>query len=154
MDPLLKKLNYKDHDSITVLNAPDSFNSYLSTLPKDIKIYNTANEVEIIDFILIFVTKEEEVVNYLEEVTSKFEGDVVLWMCYPKKSSKKYKSSINRDSGWNVIGTYEMEGVRQVAIDEDWSALRFRKVAFIKTMKRKFKTLSKSGEEKAKLNKK
>ena len=120
---------------------------------KAVKTYKFSS-VKIIDFILIFVTEEDEVVNYLKEVASKFVGDVVLWMCYPKKTSKKYKSNINRDSGWDVIGTYEMEGVRQVAIDEDWSALRFRKVAFIKTMKRKFKTLSKSGEEKAKLNKK
>mgnify|MGYP005835701873 CR=1 FL=1 len=31
-----------------------------------------------------------------------------------------------------------MEPVRQVAIDEDWSALRFRRVEYIKTMTRSF----------------
>jgi hypothetical protein len=35
-----------------------------------------------------------------------------------------------------------------VAIDEDWSALRFRKVAFIKTMTRSF-AMTEEGKEKA-----
>ncbi len=35
-----------------------------------------------------------------------------------------------------MLGKLGFEGVRQVAIDEDWSALRFRRVEFIKTMSR------------------
>jgi hypothetical protein len=58
-------------------------------------------------------------------------------MAYPKGSSKKYKASINRDSGWESLGQHGFEGVRQVALDENWSALRFRKVEFIKVMTRK-----------------
>ena len=42
------------------------------------------------------------------------------------------------------------EPVRQVAIDEDWSALRFRKVEFIKTMNRKPEgAISSAGRKKA-----
>jgi hypothetical protein len=36
-----------------------------------------------------------------------------------------------------------------VAVDEDWSALRFRKVEYIKMMTRKFEALSEKGKEKA-----
>jgi hypothetical protein len=35
------------------------------------------------------------------------------------------------------LGTLNLEPVRQVAIDEDWSALRFRRVEHIKSMKRR-----------------
>ncbi len=70
-------------------------------------------------------------------------------MCYPKGSSKKYSCDFNRDTGWDIMGQYDLESVRAVAIDEDWSALRFRKVDFIKTMKRKFEALSEKGKEKA-----
>jgi hypothetical protein len=45
------------------------------------------------------------------------------------------------------MGQYGMEGVRMVAIDEDWSALRFRKVDFIKNFTRKFAALSEKGKE-------
>ncbi len=34
------------------------------------------------------------------------------------------------------MGAVGFEGVRQVAIDEDWSALRFRRVEYIKRMTR------------------
>ena len=57
-------------------------------------------------------------------------------MAYPKGSSKKYQSQINRDHGWDALGHAGFEPVRLVAIDEDWSALRFRRLEFIKNMAR------------------
>ena len=42
----------------------------------------------------------------------------------------------NRDTGWKVLGAAGFEGVRMVAIDEDWLAVRFRRVEFIKAMNR------------------
>ncbi|MEO8473318.1 MAG: hypothetical protein ABI477_14050, partial [Chryseolinea sp.] len=39
-------------------------------------------------------------------------------------------------NGWAVLGKLGFEPVRMVAIDEDWSALRFRKTSHIKTMTR------------------
>jgi hypothetical protein len=35
-----------------------------------------------------------------------------------------------------VLGAAGFEGVRMVAIDEDWTAVRFRRAEFIKTMTR------------------
>jgi len=58
------------------------------------------------------------------------------WWAYPKKSSRKYKVDIDRDNGWQVLGDLGYEPVRMVAIDEDWSAVRFRKASLIKNMKR------------------
>jgi hypothetical protein len=69
-------------------------------------------------------------------IIPKMEGDAILWMCYPKGSSKKYSCDFNRDNGWEMMGEYDLESVRMVAIDEDWSALRFRKMEFIKTFNR------------------
>jgi hypothetical protein len=69
-------------------------------------------------------------------IAKKAKGDAVVWFAYPKGTSRKYKSEINRDNEWQVLGELGFEGVRSVAIDEDWSAARFRRVEFIKTMKR------------------
>src|SRR5262249_2763485 len=66
----------------------------------------------------------------------KTAGDAIVWLAYPKGTSKKYKSQINRDNGWNALGREGFEPVRMVAIDQDWSALRFRRVEFIKNMRR------------------
>ena len=63
-------------------------------------------------------------------------GDVAVWVAYPKASSKKYRCEFNRDNGWAALGAAGFEPVSQVAIDEDWSALRFRRVEYIKAMTR------------------
>jgi hypothetical protein len=36
-------------------------------------------------------------------------------------------------TGWDVIRNAGFDSVRQIAIDEDWSALRFRHVEYIKS---------------------
>jgi len=63
----------------------------------------------------------------------------LLWLCYPKKSSKTYKGSdCSRETVGKLIADLNFEPVSQVAVDEDWSALRFRPVDQIKTMTRSF----------------
>jgi len=57
-------------------------------------------------------------------------------MVYPKALLKRYRCEFNRDTGWDALGRAGYEPVRQVAVDNDWSALRFRKVEHIWTMKR------------------
>lgn len=47
-----------------------------------------------------------------------------------------YKCEFNRGNGWASVGRAGFEGVCQVVIDEDWSALRFRRVEKVKKMKR------------------
>ncbi|WP_188197639.1 hypothetical protein [Nonomuraea sp. SYSU D8015] len=46
----------------------------------------------------------------------------VLWVAYPKGN----KSDINRDMLWPIVGEYGLRPISQVAVDEVWSALRFR----------------------------
>ena len=102
-----------------------------------ITVLRDVNKVRKIDFVLAFVTQQEQVDTISKIIAAKAEGDAMVWFVYPKGTSKKYKSSINRDSGWEIMGKADFERVRLVAIDEDWSALRFRRVEFIKTMERR-----------------
>jgi hypothetical protein len=77
-----------------------------------------------------------EIEQFISAIYQKLKGDAVIWLCYPKMTLKNYKCDFNRDSGWTSLGKYNLEPVRQVAIDDDFSALRFRKVEFIKTITR------------------
>jgi hypothetical protein len=54
-----------------------------------------------------------------------------------RKNRKRYRSDLNRTRLLEVLGKYDFEGVSQVAIDEDWSALRVRPVNEIKRLTRK-----------------
>ncbi len=150
MDATFKKLNYKDHPKVFILNHPESFNENLKSISLTSEIKTKIRKTDQIEFFIAFLTKQTEVDKLMPKVAPLLKGDVVFWIAYPKKSSKKYKADFDRDRGWEAVGEAEMEGVRIVAIDEDWSALRFRKVEYIKKLTRKFATLSKKGTEKVK----
>ena len=135
MSAIFKKLNLKQQKEILVLNAPESFEPELASL-EGITIHRSLAEVEGIDFSLAFVIKQQELDKISADVARKARGDAVIWFAYPKGSSKKYQCEFNRDTGWHVLGSAGFEPVRQVAIDQDWSALRFRRAGFIKQLKR------------------
>jgi len=133
--PLFKKLNLKEQTPVLVLNAPDSFEAELEALD-DISVDDDIRDVDEIPFALVFVMSEEEIEEAAEAIAPKAPGDAILWFAYPKVTSKRYKCDFDRDTGWSALGELGFEGVRQVAIDADWSALRFRRTKFIKTMER------------------
>ena len=134
---VFKKMNLKPDQisEIVVLNAPESFESELSLL-EGVEIARSIGDVEKIHYGLAFVITQAELDEASEAMAAKTEGDVMLWFAYPKKSSKKYTCEFDRDSGWDKIGAAGFEPVRMVAIDQDWSALRFRRVEYIKSLKR------------------
>ena len=135
MASVFQKLNLKAHNPIVVLNAPASFEPELAGL-RGVTIARQLEGLAGVEFSLAFVTKQKEVDTLGKAIGRKVKGDAVVWFAYPKGSSKKYKSEIARDSGWKVLGAAGFEPVRMVAIDEDWSAVRFRRVEFIKNMTR------------------
>jgi hypothetical protein len=135
MPNVFDKLQLKDNKVILVLNAPSSFEPELARL-EGVEVKRSLNEVKEVPFALAFATTQAELDAAVKGVTSKAKGDAVVWFAYPKASSKRYTSTINRDTGWDGLGAAGFEGVRMIAIDEDWSAVRFRRAEFIKTMKR------------------
>lgn len=152
MTPLFRKLNLKDQAEILVLDAPSSFERELAAL-SGVTVRRDPSAVDAVRFALIFVSKEPDLHRAAHSVLEKAEGDSLIWFAYPKKSSKRYSSEIDRDHGWEIVGDAGFEPVRQVAIDEDWSALRFRRTAHIKSMtRRESMRLSPEGRARAKRN--
>ncbi|MDN4166380.1 hypothetical protein QWY31_12790 [Cytophagales bacterium LB-30] len=152
MTPLFKKLNFKESEYILVMNAPDSFEKELAGIASFTKIQKDANEVSSIDFVMVFALKQEQIDTAIAQIVAKLNGDAIVWFCYPKGTSKRYTCDFNRDTGWAVLGKNNLEPVRQVAIDEDWSALRFRKTEYIKTLTRS-RAISAEGKERIKKTK-
>ena len=147
MHPVIKKLNYKNQEKVLVLNSPVEFQLVLNELKDLSSVDQFIRETEY-EYILIFVKKVQEIEEFSGLITQNISEDAVFWVAYPKKSSKKYSSDINRDNGWQSLGDIGFEGIRQVAIDNDWSALRFRQARLIKSFIRdKNRALSKEGRE-------
>lgn len=138
MKKLFEKLNYKDQDRIAIINAEEilmnSFTDELSGVIIDKEIDPRFPY----SFIFIFVKSISEVEFFTPVALHNLMADGVLWFCYPKKTSKKYSSDIKRDHGWKALNDSGFNGIRMVAIDEDWSAMRFRNIRYIKSVTDRF----------------
>jgi hypothetical protein len=138
MQTLLEKLNYKGQKRIIILKAEKNFKLAPHREIKDIQIDTEIDLRYPYDFMIIFVRKADEVEEVTPVVLHNLAVDGILWFCYPKKTSKKYTSDISRDHGWKALNILEFFGIRIVNIDEDWSALRFRNIKYIKSTSEKF----------------
>ena len=137
MDSIFTKLNYKDGQTIFVLNQPDVFDSMLDTLSPEIMIKKEITTTDQVEFIIVFGTQKAELEKTARLIAPSLKGDAIFWLAYPKGTSKKYKCDFNRDSSWQMMAPFNLLPVRQIAIDDDWSALRFRKKEYIKNITRK-----------------
>ena len=133
MKTLLEKLNYKGNNRIAVLNSEDGFIASLSLEISELVIDSVIDPRFPYDFIMIFVRNLAEVESFTSIALHNLLCDGVLWFCYPKKNSKKYSSDIGRDHGWKTLNEAGFQGIRLVAVDKDWSALRFRNIKFIRS---------------------
>ena len=130
MASVFDKLNLKNQRELLVLAAPPSFEPELRTL-SGVFILRDARKAKSVEFAIAFVTKRADVDAAAKLILPKTDGDVVLWFAYPKGTSKRVAGEINRDTGWEPLQSAGFETVRLVAIDEDWSALRFRRAAYV-----------------------
>lgn len=137
MTPLFQRLNFKGQTEILAVHAPQSFEGELAEMSQLANVYRNEDELENILFAIVFVTKQQEIDELIQQLFPKLYGDAVLWFCYPKGTSKNYQCGFNKDTCWSAVRKNHLVRVRQVAIDSDWTALRFRKAEFIKKLTRK-----------------
>ncbi|MEM9985721.1 MAG: hypothetical protein AAF804_11580 [Bacteroidota bacterium] len=123
MHPTIKKLQFKDQGSALVLASPASFAEEIASLAEMTELDQEPREASAYEFALFFCENQAAIVHAATLIPECLAEGGLLWMAYPKKSSKKYQSDIHRDSGWEPLGKLGYEGVRQVAIDADWWAL-------------------------------
>ena len=148
MSTVFKKMQFNNHEEIYVVNTPQEFASHLQQIAKVTKIKKRAAAGQKFNFVLVFVQNCADIAKHAPKAVEKLNADALLWFAYPKKSSKKYTSDISRDDSWQPLGDLGYEGVRMIAIDSDWSALRFRDPKYIKKLTRdKKRALSSSGKK-------
>jgi hypothetical protein len=74
------------------------------------------------DVAVVFAADAAAARSLLDRHRDQLTAPGVLWVAYPKGN----KSDINRDTLWPIVGEYGLRPYSQVAVDEVWSALRFR----------------------------
>ncbi len=126
MTEIFKKLNFKSQSPILVLHAPESFTAEISAMKGETEIHVSPRKNATYDFVIAFAEMRADLEKSGREVLGLIRGDAVCWFAYPKGTSRKYKSDLNRDVLREALAHLGIHAVRQIAIDDDWSALRFR----------------------------
>ena len=135
MTDILVKLNYKGQNRIAVINAEADFFDLISKLLPDVIIDGIIDPRFPYSYIILFVKSKSDIDHLTPVALHNLTADGTLWFCYPKKTSKKYSVDIDRDHGWDALNNSGFRGIRMVSVDDNWSALRFRNVKYIKSAK-------------------
>jgi len=126
---LSEKLQLKPGQQMLVQNAPEGyFEQLVAELPQAVL------EIEYADALLLFATSLKEVAELTPGALQRVGQAGLLWIAYPKGGSG-VKTDVNRDRlAAAVVKATGWRAVRQVAIDDAWSALRFRPVELVGRM--------------------
>jgi hypothetical protein len=117
MTTLSQKFQLKAGQSLKLVNPPEGYDSFLAS--EEIKIAETS------DALLLFVNSLAELEQIVPPAFKSVSADALVWVAYPKGSSG-VKTDVNRDKLWDALRPTGWQPVRQIAVDNLWSALRFR----------------------------
>jgi hypothetical protein len=128
MKSLADRLLLKADAAAAIINAPDGVGDDLQAT-RGLKIPGKGKVS--LDWLLVFVRDQLALKRVAPLAVKALRFDGVLWFAYPKLSGT-IKTDITRDKGWEPMRALGFDTVAAVAIDETWSALRFRPAEKIK----------------------
>ena len=112
------KLQIKPGQSVAVIDRPGDVD--LELPPGSA----TESDPSAADAVIVFVANSKELDDRGSPAVEAAMRDALAWVAYPKAG--KLGTDLNRDSLAAILRGRGTQPVRQVAIDETWSALRFR----------------------------
>lgn len=121
-----EKMYIKPGMRIGFFNAPDNLHALMGKLPDDIEIVEDLPG-EKLDVVLAFIEDREMLEGYLGSLKNAIHDKGALWLAYYKQSSPE-STDINRDSIHKYASELNLKGVAMIAIDDDWAALRCKKI--------------------------
>jgi hypothetical protein len=119
---LSRKLVVRPGHKVLVVDAPDGYGDALEDA-----VVVTRGDPAKADAVHVFVRDTRELARFAPKAVAGALAGATVWIAYPKKTSG-VQTDMTRDKGWDAV-TDEIDAVSQVAIDDTWSALRFKPVA-------------------------
>ncbi|HET8656203.1 MAG TPA: hypothetical protein VFL93_11855 [Longimicrobiaceae bacterium] len=113
---LARKLNVKRGMTVRVLGKPADVDL------QELSISQVAGA----DGVLLFARTLAELEATAQPLLEAAAADHLAWLAYPKAG--QLGTDLNRDIIWRHLLERGVQGVRQIALDGVWSAMRFRPV--------------------------
>ena len=131
--PLAKKLRFEPHHRVAILNAPEGYLDSLAPGPVD--LHTELHAPDEFDAVQLFVKGVEELHDLGPAAIKAVKHDGLLWITYPKGGKTRGVTDLPATPWWmkrDVLGEITGETgytpVALVKIDDDWTALRFKRV--------------------------
>jgi hypothetical protein len=125
MNPLSKKLGLKPGMRAMVVAAPSAYLKSLAPLPEGVVISEAMGGTH--EFVQFFATRRSDIEKSAKKLLKSAVPGALVWITYPKKTSG-VESDLSREEVWAAMEGTGWRPVSQIAIDEVWSALRFRPI--------------------------
>ncbi len=143
LSSMAKKLRFAPEHHVVVLNAPNGYVAQLRPGPADIKTELGPNNEEY-DAVLLFVKNVDELRRLGPAAIHAAKPNGLLWITYPKGGAGRAQGAsdqskdatdlpatpmwVQRDVLGEITSQTGYKAVAFVAIDESWTALRFKRV--------------------------
>lgn len=131
--PLAKKLRLADGQSVLVLDAPEGYLELLRPGPAGIR--TDPGSAGVHDAVLLFVKGVEDLRRRGAAAIHATKANGLLWIAYPKAERADAATDLPATSTWvqrdvlgEITGERGYKPVAFVAVDETWTALRFKRV--------------------------
>jgi hypothetical protein len=118
--PVAERLQVKGERRLAVVGAS-------AALEQTVGAAKARADLARADVVLLFASDRAGLEGKLPDVLKRMQEAAILWVAYPKLSSG-LAADLSRDIIHALAPGYGLDTVSQIAIDEDWSALRLKRV--------------------------
>jgi hypothetical protein len=116
------KLQIKAGQRIAAIDPPTDYRSLVAGLPPGTAVVSDPAGADVVH---LFVTTQADLARRWPEVSDAARTASTVWISYPKRGPG-VSTDLTRDTGWRPLRDTGWDPVSQVAIDDRWSALRWR----------------------------
>jgi hypothetical protein len=124
-NPVARKLGMNPGMRALIISPPAGYLKLLAPLPDGLTVSSRSGGMY--PFVQVFATRLSEINRLAQRLSKHAAPNALVWISYPKKTAK-LKGDLSRDVIRKAMSGEGWRAVSIVAIDEVWSALRFRPV--------------------------
>jgi len=122
-NPIARKLGMNPGMRALIIAPPPGYLKLLAPLPDGLTVSSRADGTY--PFVQVFATRLSEISRFAQRLSKHAAPSALVWISYPKKTSRT-GGDLSRDLIREAMRGTGWRAVSIVALDEVWSALRFR----------------------------
>jgi hypothetical protein len=117
--PIAERLQVKGQRTLAVVGAP-------ADVDRKVGAAKARADLAEADVVLLFAANHAKLEKALPRTLKKVSKESIFWIAYPELTSN-LACDLNRDIIHALAPKHGLDTVAQIAIDDDWSALRLKR---------------------------